>query len=238
MNSNQTFTDFYNYPYQTSTYDDRMADAQRYSAKRNLNGLTNLINRLFDYHSRMLVVRIDLCYQPGYSEFLQIEDVQRHLKQLIGDRRCNPVIFHGLVGYAWGLEYGAYGGGYHFHFLALFDGSVRREDIGIGMSIANLWTNITGGLGRCYISNCDKDKLSVQGCLGIGMIHRDDIQLRKNLIERVAAYITKRCSEFEIDTANTASGDFRTFGKSQMPPPLDPNVSRRGRPPVSRGYGL
>lgn len=235
MNRNEACTDFYNYPYQTSTYDDRMSDTQRYSAKRNLSGLVTLINRLFDHHSRILVVRIDLGYLEGVGESISLEYVQRHLNQLMGDRRCHSDIFDGLLGYAWGLEYGAHGAGYHIHLLSLFDGSVRRDDIGLGMSIANLWTNITDGLGRCYISNFDKAEMQRQGRLGIGMIHRNDVRFRVNLVEKVAAYITKRCSNFNTHTSELEHRNFRTFGKSQMPPPLDRNLSRLGRPPVHHG---
>ena len=67
------------------------------------------------------------------------------------------------------------------------------------------------------------------------MIHRDNVLLRINLIEKVATYIAKKCTVFDMQSGRTDSGDFRTFGKSWMPKPLDPNVPRRGRPPQSNG---
>ncbi len=74
-----------------------------------------------------------------------------------------------------------------------------------------------------------------EGNLGIGMIHRGNVMLRINLIEKVETYITKKCTVFGIQSDRTDSGDFRTFGKSWMPKPLDPNVPRRGRPPTLNG---
>jgi hypothetical protein len=234
MDNNRPFNNFYDYPYNVTTYDDRMQDKARYSAHRNSGELLTLINRLFDHHSRLLVVRIDLNYLEGVGESIPLHLIQMHLNQLIGDRRRYPDLFNGLVGYAWGLEYGAYGGGYHYHLLAFFDGSVRRDDIGIGMSIRDLWQTITGGLGRCFVSNFDKAKLQSTGDLGIGMIHREDDVLRVNLVEKVATYITKRSSEFDIDTSDPELQDFRVFGKSRMPPPINPDVPRRGRKPVPK----
>ncbi|MDD2882844.1 MAG: inovirus-type Gp2 protein [Rhodoferax sp.] len=224
--------DFGNYPYNTTAYDDRMQVEQRYRAKRNLNGLIELIDRLFDYHSRLFVVRIDIGYIQEVCQSISIEHVQRHFKQLIGDRRSYPDIFNGLVGYAWGLEYGANGGGYHYHMLLLYDGSMRRNYFMIDQSTREVWNRITGGFGRCYCSNFDEDKFVNEGHLGIGMIHRDDVRRRINLIEKVAPYITKKSSDFGIESGAAGVGLFRTFGKSQTPPLINPDVPRPGRKPV------
>ena len=98
-----------------------------------------------------------------------------------------------------------------------------------------LWSEITVGDGQCYISNYDEKKMARESKLGIGRIHRDDVELRINLIERVAAYITKKSSLFDAPSDRTESGEFRTFGKSRMPKPIDTSVPRRGRPPTRRG---
>jgi hypothetical protein len=224
-----------NFKFNMIAYDHRTLDDLIYSARRNLIELTKLINRLFEIHSRMLVVRIDLNYKKEVRDTIPFEIVQMHRDQLLADKRNHPDEFKGLLGYAWGLEQGEKEGGYHYHLLAFYNGAERRDDIGIGMSLRDLWSTITGGYGQCYISNFDKEKLERDGCLGIGMIHRDDVSLRINLIEKVAAYITKKCTVFDIQSDRTDSGEFRTFGKSRMPKPLDPNVPRRGRPPASTG---
>lgn len=235
MNSNQRHSYFNDFEFNTTAYDHRTLDELLYSAKRNLSELTKLINRLFEHHSRILVLRVDLSYKREVANVVPIEVVQMHREQLLGDRRNNPEVFEGLLGYAWSLEYSEKEGGYHYHLLALYNGAVRRDDVGIGLAIRDVWNTITEGYGQCYISNFDKDKLRNQGCLGIGMIHRDDVPLRINLVEKVAAYLTKKCTAFDIQSGRTDSGVFRTFGKSWMPKPLNPNVPRRGRPPASGG---
>lgn len=234
MNTNQQSFDDNNFQYDTTAYDYRMSiDELRYRAKRNLVELTNWIDGFFDHYSRILVVRIDLRYKKEVSDAITLETAQFHRKLLLEDRRSHADVFAGLLGYAWGLEYGEREGGFHYHLLALYNGAERRDDISIGMAIRDLWDSITNGCGQCYISNYDKVKFESEGNLGIGMIHRDDFRLRINLIEKVASYITKKCTVFDIKSGRTDSGNFRTFGKSRMDKPLNPNMPRRGRPPVS-----
>jgi hypothetical protein len=203
-------------------------------ARRNLCELTKLIDLHFEYRSRILVIRIDLRYIKEVAAHIPQHVAHGHLEQLLGDRRMHPSVFDHLLGYAWGLEWGEQEGGIHYHLLLLYDGAYRRDDIGIGLTVRDLWNQITGELGECYISNFDKEKFAQQGRLGIGMIHRTDVTKRINLIDHVAAYITKRSSNFVIEAAEGSSRDFRLFGKSRMPKPIDPNVPRRGRRPLLR----
>jgi Inovirus Gp2 len=234
MNDHDPHFDPESYEFNPSVYEGRTLHELVYRARRNQRELTKLINRLFVHHSRLLVVRIDLRYRKDAADVIPLEIVQMHRDKLLTDRRYHPEVFDGLEGYAWGLERGEQEGGLHLHLLAIFHGASRRDDIGIGLDIRDLWSEITEGYGECYISNFDKKKLAREGRLGIGMIHRDEAQLRINLIERVAAYITKKCSTFDVQSDRTESGAFRTFGRSWMPKPLDTSVPRRGRPPTRR----
>ena len=234
MDNQNSHFDLEGYKFNQSLYEGRTLDDLIHRARRNHKELTKLINRLFEHHSRLLVVRIDLRYRKDAADVIPFDMVQMHREQLLTDRRNHLEVFNGLVGYAWGFERGEQEGGYHYHLLAIFDGARRRDDVGIGMAIEDLWIKITEGYGLCHISNRDKKKMDREGKLGIGMIHRNDVRLRINLIERVAAYITKKCSTFDAQSSRTESGEFRTFGKSQMPKPLDPSVPRRGRPPMRR----
>lgn len=203
-------------------------------ALRNLGELAKMIDLHFQYHSRILVLRIDLRYCKEVAAHIPQNVAHAHREQLLGDRRLYPFVFDHLLGYAWGLEWGEQEGGIHYHLLLLYDGAHRRDDVGIGLAVRDLWKQITGGLGECYISNFDKEKFAQQGCLGIGMIHRYDMTKRINLVNHVAAYITKRSSNVGIETADGFPGGFRVFGKSRMPKPIDPNVPRRGRRPLLR----
>lgn len=227
------------HPFQPGHYSDVPTTALTSSylgpdAQRNHCELTKLIDLHFEYCSRILVVRIDLRYRKEVAAHIPQHVAHAHLEQLLGDRRVYPSEFDYLLGYAWGLEWGEQEGGIHYHLLLLYDGAYRRDDVGIGLAVRTLWKQITGDLGECYISNFDKEKFAQQGCLGIGMIHRDDVAKRINLIDHVAAYIVKRSSNVVIEGPDGFSERFRVFGKSRMPKPIDPNVPRRGRRPLLR----
>ena len=205
-----------------------------HDAQRNLCELTRLIDLHFEYCSRILVVRIDLRYRKEVAAHIPQQVAHAHREKLLGDRRMFPSVFNHLLGYAWGLEWGEQEGGIHYHLLLLYDGAYRRDDVGIGLAVRALWKQITGEMGECYISNFDKEKFAQQGCLGVGMIHRDDAIKRINLVDYVAAYIVKRSSNVVIEAPDGFSEPFRVFGKSRMPKPIDPNVPRKGRRPLLR----
>lgn len=229
MNPNQTFID---YSYNYAIYREQMDDELFYRAKRNSASVTDLVNALFHDYSRILVVRVDLKYRTDVGTNIPVGLIQQHREVLLTDRRGYPV-FEDLVGYAWGLEYGEAGEGWHIHLLAFYDGANRHDDVGLGLAIGGLWHEITGGWGYCYVSNFDKEKFAAKGELGIGMIHRCDGQLRVNLIERVAAYITKKSAiAHRALSERTQTGRFRTFGRSSLPEPPDHYIPRRGRPLV------
>ena len=231
MNHDQE-SELYGYSFNSTAYNHRTHEDLRYGAKRNFYELAKLINRLFEHHSRILVVRVDLGYRQEFARTIPLEIAQKHRDQLLADRRDSLEVFDGLVGYAWCLEYGEEGSGYHYHLLAFYNGAIRRDGVSVGIAIGNLWKSITNSRGQCYVSNFDEEKLATLGCLGIGMIHRNDIPKRICLIEKVAAYITKKCAIFDTRSDRTESGEFRTFGKSWMPKPLDTSLPRRGRPPL------
>jgi len=201
-------------------------------AQRNLRELKKLIDMHFEHRSRVLVVRIDLRYIKEIAAHVPHHLAHDHLEQLLGDRRIHPSVFNHLLAYAWGLEWGEQEGGIHYHLLLLFDGAHRRDDVGIGLDVGELWKLITGGWGEFYVSNFDKWKFDRDGTLGIGMIHRNDVTKRTNLINHVAAYLIKRSPHAVMEPPQSFSGGFRLFGKSRMPKPIDPNKPRRGRPPL------
>lgn len=68
--------------------------------------LVELINRLFERYSRLLVVRVDLKYRQEFASMIPLEAVQHHRDVLFHDCRHVQSVFGNLVGYAWGLEYG------------------------------------------------------------------------------------------------------------------------------------
>ena len=196
-------------------------------ANKNHQSLKEYFDRLFEYYARLIIVKVDLSYLKEFKHSATIDIARDHFKRLLDNRKNNKIFEH-LVGYAWGLEFNVIGetydqGGYHYHCLFIFDGEQKEPlDTIIGDSVGNYWTdNITDGKGHFNNCNRDKERHAREGILGIGAINRDDTQMRNNLIEKVAPYITKKGLFFEIKSSNCKQDGFDTFGRGEMPPPME-----------------
>jgi hypothetical protein len=200
------------------------------------------INKLFDRHARLLVIRIDFGYRKEdireYGDFeraIRLEDdIQAKYLQAQADRvhlfnnmRSNELFTH-LLGYAWRLEYGSLKG-FHYHTFFFFDGSKSREDVTIAKSIGEYWVNvITKGRGLYFNCNANKEKYKY---LGIGTINDFDTKLRQGL-EKAARYLTKQDYYVKMDFNEEGGKKARTFGKGEITKPK----SSRGRRRKTRHY--
>lgn len=159
----------------------------------NYLGLCRYLDRLFEKHSGLLVIRLDLGFgkehhwPSGLRSPVTFEDAIGCRERLLKNRRCNRIFKH-MVGYAWKLEYGL-DKGFQYHLLLLFDGSKCQEDVKIAMEIGEHWKKvITNGKGVYW--NCNAKKGTYKAC-GTGRINRTDIELRAILKDKVAIYLTK-----------------------------------------------
>lgn len=199
-------------------------------AAANHKSLTDYINTLFAHYARLVVIRLDLAYINDVKNLVTIDVAKAHRKKLLDNIRHKPTIFHDIVGYAWGLEYGIEKGGYHHHFFFFFNGEHRQQDMNIAEAIGDYWRDvITDGKGRYY--NCNKEKFKYR-YLGIGVINNFDTDLRWNLIEKAAPYITKKGLFFSLKSYDGTQKSVRTFGKGEIEklPPRDSDKPRLGRP--------
>lgn len=208
----------------------------------------NYINGLFDYRSRLLVIRIDLSYRKGllvtphneYGFFKRltikrdmnkpfVRPVQKlkFLKDwsLEVQRHRDMLIkqlkkqyLKGFIGYMWKLEYTEIKS-FHYHMMFFLDGSKHREDITIAQNIGELWVNeITQEDGVYWNCNAYKNKYRK---LGVGMISNDDAVLRENVLD-TALYLVKKDYLIRSVMFNAKN---RAFGKGQIP-----EKSKSGRP--------
>lgn len=183
------------------------------SNQHNLSSATSYIDQLFEHHSRLLFVRLDLYVadtDPGHDD---PEVMKSYLTRLLNNRRCNTLFDH-LDGYLWGFEHGVMRG-FHFHTLWVFDGARVRQDITLGRAIGEYWSDtITDGTGQYYCSNFDKDSLADMGYpLAMGMIHRSDAA-SIDALKQAATYLLKDKPAME-DYFSETGKRFRTFGRGQ-----------------------
>ena len=192
----------------------------------NYNNLMGDINKQFDGHSRLLVIRLDLEYrQDCDNQYLTHNELYDKYDQAVDDRehlfrnmRSNNLFDH-MLGYAWKLELGR-STGFHYHLLFFFDGRYVRQDGTKAAMIGEYWNNvITQGRGRYF--NCNAQKSRYDYC-GIGNIRNTDIEARIGL-ERALAYITKPDTYLYSKIALPDNG--RSFGRTKLLPQIT-----RGRP--------
>lgn len=208
----------------------------------------NYINGLFDYRSRLLVIRIDLSYRKGllvtphneYGFFKRLT-IRRHMNKpfvrpvqklkflkdwsLEVQRHRDTLIKQlkkkyskGFIGYMWKLEYTEIKS-FHYHMMFFLDGSEHREDITIAQNIGELWVNeITKGDGLYWNCNAHKDKYKN---LGVGIISHHENTLRENMLN-TAFYLVKKDYLIRSVMFNAKN---RAFGKGQIP-----EKSKSGRP--------
>lgn len=192
--------------------------------RQNYAGLVGLFDKLFIDYSKILVVRLDISYrrfdtsifsQLKPSTLAQVKShrnlLMKYLKKEWGDD---------YLGYAWSLEFGIDGTGYHHHLLLLFNGQRLQQGITIGGIIGRYWNNVvTRGFGRFHNCNLHTARYHY---VGVGVISHDDLIARANLL-KAASYLTKADYYFRL----TGIGNDRSFGKSGYKLKAVPKVGRR-----------
>lgn len=201
----------------------RMAKLKRASNK-NCRSIFDYIKAIFDNHSRVLVLRFDLAVNkpsryPDVKDSVTTFDMMNDWREALLDTLQYKIFAKGFLGYIWKLEYGLEKS-YHYHFIVFLDGASYREDVSLCKMIGDCWCNdVTQGKGAFF--NCNAKKHDYRE-LGIGMIHRADLEKIRILKEKVATYFVKVDYYIRL---NIPEGR-RTLGRGEMPPPK----SNRGRP--------
>lgn len=206
-------------------FKNKIDDFER-SSHKNYSSLMGYLNALFETHSKLLVLRIDLGYHQMFnglgegSRILPYHVVKKHRDTLIRNLRVflkKRLSKDCYVGYALKLEYGAQKA-WHYHALIILNGQRVREDTNIAMMIGEYWKSITHGMGLYY--NCNAHKSRYQ-TLGIGLIDHRNTVLRDGL-KKAVAYMTKTdlCAKLVIP------GKGRAFSRGEMPK----KTKAQGRP--------
>lgn len=194
----------------------------RRSVIENNKELRRYVDGLFDKHSRMLVIRLDLAYKQEFRRANQLtaRDVAAHRRLLF--KHLAKSKFGEMLGYAWKFEVGKRKG-FHNHVLIFFNGSKSCRDVVIAKMIGDYWKEvITGGDG--VYRNCNADKKRYEYC-GIGMVRHDDEQARIGLT-RIVDYMTKLDEYFKLSVPGV-----RSFGKGKH---AETSEVKKGRPRSQR----
>lgn len=210
----------------------KVVDNHARAARKNGHSVLLYLRALFETHSRMRIVRLDLTYQRPYESTslglstgrnrlddpVTAEDVVRHREQFLTYLRTK---FPSMVGYIWKIEHGVYKS-FHMHWIICLNGHEVVKDELIGRAMGDHWRDvITSGRGSYWNVNAVKDGYRKRGLLGIGEINWFD-DVKRAALERVALYLAK-CDYF---VRLEAPGLDRIFGKGGMPKARQTNTGR------------
>ncbi|TWC30203.1 uncharacterized protein DUF3296 [Pseudomonas sp. SJZ079] len=159
---------------------------QRYQAIKQEIEVCRYVDAVHSRYARTCVIRVDLYYRKEAQARLRVEHVFDDLSRLIAERERN-LLFDHETGYICSVEQGE-DRGYHIHAAFFFSGAQVSADIYRAQRIGELWERITRGLG--HFNNCNLEKEKYQDRLGIGLIHRKDLNARGN-VHYVMRYLVK-----------------------------------------------
>jgi hypothetical protein len=193
-------------------------DLRKYqrNSMKNLKGVTNYIQHLFNNHARLLVLRLDLSWAKMHSGSITPEIAKQQRQQLLRNMKRKR-LFKNVLGMVWKLEYGP-DRGFHYHTLFFLDGNKARSDISICKQFGEYWASvITEGKGTYFNCNAQPERYVKSG---IGMVKHDDIVKQEGL-QCAVGYLTK------IDTFARLAlpGNMRTFGRGEVK-----TLNKTGRP--------
>lgn len=190
------------------------------NAKRMKKSIDTYVKGLFSVCSRLLVLRIDLTYQPMKDDAgndirpdVTIEQAHSDLRRLLRNMRHQPKVFQHMVGYVWKLEYGETKS-YHYHWIFFFDNAKVWHQVHLSNSIGEYWVNVITNM-RGDFFNCNAKRESYK-FRGIGRIHAESPEhadRRDNLSNKVITYILKREQGPKIKLGKK----FKLFGKGMVP---------------------
>lgn len=204
-----------------SAFKQDLRKYQRNSMK-NLKGVTNYIQHLFNQHARLLVIRLDLSWAKIHSGSITPEIAKQQRQQLLRNMKRKRLFKH-VLGMVWKLEYGV-DRGFHYHTLFFLDGNKARSDISLCKQFGEYWMSvITEGKGTYFNCNAQPERYVKPG---IGMVKHDDIAKQEGL-QRAVEYLTK------IDTFARLAlpGNMRAFGRGEVK-----TLNKTGRPGRKRAH--
>ena len=188
--------------------------------ERATKSATDYIDQLFENHSKLQVIRLDLYHKKTADGPRELTELKQDVAHLISNSRSNKSLFGDMKGKIIKYENGD-DRGPHAHTILFFDGQKLQKDAHRGDEIGKYWSeNITNGNGTYHNVNRNKEMFER---VGIGMIDQADTEKRQALLDIVLPYVTKTDQSIDKIKSNPKE---RCFSRGAMPKPK----SNAGRP--------
>lgn len=170
--------------------------------------IKNLIRYLFCLHTKVIVIRIDLCLRE--EEKNDLDRLNGYLGKLINGYLRNLPQY---LAYYCVREY-TETTGVHAHCYFFFDGSRSDQDLIMAKNIGLIWIDISNG--RWFSSNFVKDRLPDKGeCLG--KIEYWEVEKIERLLNN-SKYLLKDMSKRDWLVELSYNESRRVFTASTLPP--------------------
>jgi len=115
----------------------------------------------------------------------------RHIR----DANVRNELLYGVRGLLWKIEEGDRGGGLHMHLVIFYEAD-RSGDVTICRRLGEYWVDrITGGLGSYYNSNAHKHNYKGRWGIAVGLIGRNNDEMRCALRDLIGLYMAKTTQE-------------------------------------------
>ena len=155
---------------------------------QNHHALVRLIDSLFQAHSKIMVVRVDLSYRKEIMGEISHEYIKQQVSTMLTNNSRHNALFEHLITYAWCLEYGAERQ-WHAHLFLFFDGQKVCRDIHYSLEVCRYWIEVmTQGIGTGFSCNAKQDNYLING---IGMINRNEAD-KIQALKEATKYICKQ----------------------------------------------
>lgn len=177
--------------------------------KRNHDSLVKYLEKLFDHHAKLLIVRLDIHYAESISNDITFYKAVKDRTDYINAIKRK---YNHLMGYIWKMECGRKRG-IHHHLIFIFNGHKVQGDITLCRQLGEDWKSMSDEPRTYYNCNADKHKYKEWKSYGIGTVTYNDSDKRYVLKDKVISYLTKSDEEM---LALTPLG-CRVVGKSQLP---------------------
>ena len=195
----------------------------RLQEKDNTDSLKEYVEQIFNHHTKVLMVRVDLGYLNDSKRQITIKQCYRDFEIMRNRISNQDTFFSNLHGYSWAIEQGKERG-YHVHLLLMYDGTKVQNGSYYAQRVGEKWQDITQGHGS-YFNLHSKDyihKLRMAGCdIGIWMVSRNNEGDWERVVT-VIEYLTDPAKDEQRLRVKYFRG-MQTFGKGQFE-----NSKRRG----------
>lgn len=189
-------------------FKQKLSRRKEVSSKRN-RAAQSYLSRLFDKHSTMDVVRIDLFFKENLGIAMTADQAKVKFQRLLNNLRGKRTIFKNLAGYVWKLSW-APAKGFYFHVILLFAGSGTCHAEDMAQQVGEYWAQtICKGAGA--FMNCNASIYPARKS-GTGRVTAGDP--KKMALDEVITYMAN--SDMFLRASTLGKGTGKLFGHGEI----------------------